>query len=183
MLFCALTEPVGPPDLEAVYLKYRRLMYATAGRFTQDPEDRQDVVQAAMERLLRIFSGPEAAGRQVSAGYVVAAVRSAAVDLLRRRAREVRHSVSLDTDLLADQALGDASLDDLLLRSLRAERLWAVWPELSEQDRLLLEGKYLLEMDDLELSRLLACEPDSVRMMLTRARRRALALLTQGGEA
>ena len=52
---------------------------------------------------------------------------------------------------------------------------------MSAEDRALLEGKYILGDSDEMLARTLHCKPSSIRMKLTRARRRALKLLEQEG--
>ena len=63
------------------------------------------------------------------------------------------------------------------------ELLVQIWGSLSEEDRLLLEGKYILGYHDDELATMLGCRKDSVRMKLTRARRRAFQrMLKEGGD-
>ena len=71
-------------------------------------------------------------------------------------------------------------MDEYLMARERSDRLRTIWPRLGEEDRLLLEGKYLRECSDRELAQLLGCRVDSIRMKLTRARRRALKRMTEG---
>ena len=71
-------------------------------------------------------------------------------------------------------------MDEYLLARERVDRLRIIWPKLGEEDRLLLEGKYLLEYSSAELGERLGCQSASVRMKLTRARRRALKWMTEG---
>lgn len=52
-----------------------------------------------------------------------------------------------------------------------------VWPRLDENTRWLLEARYILDYSDGELARELGVKPDSVRMALTRARRKARRLM------
>ena len=59
----------------------------------------------------------------------------------------------------------------------RGKRLADALRRLAETDRILLEGKYLLEYSDETLAKQLGCRPASVRAKLTRARRRAFQLL------
>ena len=54
-----------------------------------------------------------------------------------------------------------------------------VWPQLSTQDKILLESKYILGYNDNEIGKLLGCKASSVRMYLTRARRRAVELISE----
>ncbi|OUN10095.1 hypothetical protein B5G42_11275 [Flavonifractor sp. An91] len=71
------------------------------------------------------------------------------------------------------------SLDDHLLQTERLERLAEVWDLLPEDDQLLLEGKYILGQEDTELADMLGCKASSIRMKLTRARRRAFQLMNE----
>lgn len=63
------------------------------------------------------------------------------------------------------------------LRRLEPEGLAQVWPRLDENTRWLLEARYILDYSDGELARELGVKPDSVRMALTRARRKARRLM------
>ena len=72
-------------------------------------------------------------------------------------------------------------MDESLIRQEELAGLQAIWSQLSKEDQLLLEGKYLLEYSDPELAQLLGCQSASVRMKLTRARRRAQKLLKKEG--
>ena len=68
-------------------------------------------------------------------------------------------------------------LDDLLILRERQQKLAATWLNIPEDDRMLLEGKYLLGLSDGELAELAGCKSNSVRMKLTRARRNALKIM------
>ncbi len=73
------------------------------------------------------------------------------------------------------------SLEEAALRRLDYQALARVWPRLPEEDRLALEAKYILQLDDREIARRLGVKPASVRMRLTRARRRALKEMEKEG--
>lgn len=178
-VFATLVEPVSQSSIEEIYLKYRRLMYATAGKFTQNEEDQKDIVQTAMERLIKIFSDPKAKKRCISAGYIVFTIRSVSIDFFRKQNREAEHCISIEDDRLAEIAIDTDSIDNFLLRSDSDKRLWDLWSKLSAEDRILLEGKHILDFSDEELASILKCKTASVRMKLTRARRRAMKLLSE----
>ena len=72
------------------------------------------------------------------------------------------------------------SLDEQVSLSELKARLSALWPRFSEEEQILLEGKYILGYTDQELALQVECKPASIRMKLTRARRRALQILTEG---
>ena len=52
-----------------------------------------------------------------------------------------------------------------------------MWPRLDEDTRWLLEARYILDYSDSELVREMGVKPTSVRMALTRARKKARAML------
>lgn len=173
------SKPDNQKVVEELYLKYKRLMFATAGKFTANIEDQEDIVQNALERLVKMFSGNAASKCCISAGYIVSMVRSAAIDFLRKQSQETQHYFNAEDDQLAEMAKTTETLEDLLLPSDSADRLWAIWPKLSREDQIILEGRYILNRTDQELANILKCKPSSIRMKLTRARRRAVKLLSE----
>lgn len=181
-VFGTMQEPAYQPDIEEIYLKYKRLMYATASKFARNPEDQKDIVQMALERLIKLFLAPNAKKRCISAGYIVFTIRNVSIDFLRKQNRETEHCVSMEDDRLAEIVTETDSMDDMLLRADSNKRMWSLWSRLSAQDRILLEGKYILDLTDEELASILKCKAASVRMKLTRARRRAVKLLSERNE-
>ena len=53
---------------------------------------------------------------------------------------------------------------------------------LSERERDILKYRYLLDMGDEEIARVLGIKPSSVRMYLTRARKNAFAIFDSEGK-
>lgn len=170
---------VGRDFMEALYLNYKRLMLCTAGQYFPSREDQEDVVQDAMLRLLRHAGKLETMEIDRVPGYIVFTVRSVAVDLLRKKNRAPEST--LDGEQPDD---GKAPVLDRIIFQEAVEKLRAVWPDLSPEEQLLLEGKYIWNCTDGELAEALGCQTSSVRMKLTRARRRALAAMNseEGGQ-
>ena len=71
------------------------------------------------------------------------------------------------------------SPERLLERKEHWETVLNAWRQLPEQDRELLYQKYILEKSNEELARWLNCGKDSVRMRLTRIRRKILTLMKE----
>lgn len=165
--------------MEALYHQFKRLMFATAGKYAASPEDREDLVQSALVRLVKKLPTLRTMERCAQASYIVFTVRSVAIDALRKAGRQVRQ-VALDGEESLQVPDEEPTMDEYLLARERSDRLRAIWPKLGEEDRLLLEGKYLHGCSDRELAELVGCQVDSVRMKLTRARRRALKWMTEG---
>lgn len=171
---------MGRDFMEALYLNYKRLMLRTAGQYFPGQEDREDIVHDAMLRLLRHARKLEAMETDRVPGYIVFTVRSVAVDLLRKRNRTPESTLE---DERPDD--GEAPVLDRIIFEETLEKLRAVWPGLSPEEQLLLEGKYIWNCTDGELAEALGCQTSSVRMKLTRARRRALKAMNheEGGQA
>ncbi len=142
-------------------------------------KDREDLVQSALVRLVKKLPTLRSMEHGAQASYIVFTVRSVAIDALRKGSRQVS-GVSLEGAEALQVPDEGLTMDEYMLARERSERLRVIWPRLGEEDRLLLEGKYLHDCSDRELAQLLGCHVDSVRMKLTRARRKALKWMTEG---
>ncbi len=179
----SLEDPKDREFIENLYIDYCRLMFATAKRYTSNPSDQEDIVQSTILKLIRRVDVLRKFSCCVLPSYIVYTVRSVAVDFLRAQGRFEERTVSLDDDILDKEIENNyESLDAFLISKERAERLKEIWPKLPEEDQLLLEGRYIWGYTDKELAEDLHCKPDSIRMKLTRARRRALNLMTDREE-
>lgn len=137
-------------------------------------------MQDSVVNILRKVDTVRPMKKEVLAAYIAATVRNASINRLRRQGYEREH-IQEDAECELDRLSTDISLEELAHLSERLDRLSGIWPELSPEDRFLLEGKYILGYTDRELAGEIACKPDSVRMKLTRARRNALSLLKREG--
>lgn len=179
----AWTHAACTPDkskvIEDIYCKYKRLMFATARKYTENISDQEDIVQTALERLLKVSDKADVSSWRISASYIVYTVRSVSIDFLRKKGRESVFLISIEDDQLAETAREEGTLDDLLLSIDRSEQLKAIWSEVPMEDRILLEGKYIFGLTDQELAIALGCSPKGIRMKLSRARRRAAKILPE----
>ena len=175
----AVDDPGDREFMERFYLEHERLMYATVRKWLDDSEAAKDIVQESVLRLIPKISFLRQQERCVNASYVVSTVRNTTINYLRRRSRAEDRCASLEEG--EEPAVPQVSLDELVLLTEQRERLARVWVRLTEEEQLLLEGKYILGYEDGELAGMLGCKKDSVRMKLTRARRRALRLMLEEG--
>ena len=176
---CAAADP--PSDREFItwiYTEFSRLMFHTAGRYAAAPQEQEDIVQDCFVRLIGKTALLRPMTRPVLAAYLVATVRNASINHLRAQQAERQRRAELEE---ADRRSGLPPLpaEELLLLRERSAQLAAIWPRLTEEEQFLLEGRYMLDLKDAELAEQLGCQADSVRMKLTRARRRALRLLAE----
>ena len=164
-----------------LYTEYKELMLATAYRYADTPQLAEDIIQDSIVKLIGKIDTLRSLEAPALSGYIVATVKNTSINMLKSKSREALHIVSLSEDFAADP-LTETSLDVMMISSERKNRLSDIWPELSEDEQVLLEGKYFLGLTDKELAERLQCKASSIRMKLTRARRKALSLLSERGE-
>ena len=143
--------------MSRLFVQYHRLMYQCTYEVLDDI-DRIDVVRQLDESKLP--------------GYIAAACRHTAYNVLRHNRRHPQ--VPLED---APEASSAPDMDELLSRRVELNALARVWPRLDEDTRWLLEARYILDYSDSELAREMGVKPTSVRMALTRARKKARAML------
>lgn len=159
-----------------LYRRFRRLMFQIAGKYTSLPRQAEEIVQESLVRLMEKTPLLRELTDEATAAYVAATVRHTAINLCSRKAEQTS-----PVDELPEQTDDTPPLDELLIRREQIERFRSIWPQLDEETRYLLESKYVLEYDDARLARDLQCKPASVRMKLTRAKRRAMKKLKESG--
>ena len=179
--------PLSPSDkafFNRLYDENKNFMFYIARKYTTSQPECEDIVQDAVVRLLNnIHSLKELNGCKIR-NYIVLTIKTAFLDSERKR-REKAH-VALDEDVL--ETLIKAGIVDTsdipdMSAHMEVERLRRA---LSPRDWLVLEGKYILGYSQEELGKLIGVSPDSVRMILCRAREKARNILSAevacGGE-
>lgn len=159
-----------------LYTKYENLLFYTAQKYISERGSIEDVVQESLVKLHEKIRTIKPMPEIVLASYIRSTVRNTAINILKSTGYEEDRQISTENiiDVMDEHAL---PLDTLMQISRYRELLSKIWPELSKEEQFLLEGKYILGYSDRELSTELCCQPSSVRMKLTRARRHALSIL------
>lgn len=176
---CFYLRSAGEPEDRAfmldLYEQFERLMFSVARTYGREGDFPEEVVQESLVKLIGKVELLRELSQKSLAAYVAATTRNTAIDYIR--ARERRNAASLDDEAFSEQESPLPPMDELMGDAERGKRLADALGRLAETDRILLEGKYLLEYSDETLAKQLGCRPASVRAKLTRARRRAFQLL------
>lgn len=164
--------------MASLYLNYNRLMYDTIIKIVKKPHDAEDALQNVLVKLIDKIGLLRTRNRDQVVNYIISTCRTTALDLVRRDLP--KNEVPLeDYEELpqADGSPSDHAVELHMIKEEELETLRQVLPRLDSRTRYLLEGYYYLDISMPELGKELGISPDSVRMSLARARRKAFALL------
>lgn len=163
-----------------LYERYGRIMYSKAMIHLSDPQDVDDLIQDCLERLIKNTTTLRALDECKLLSYITITVRNAAINLSKRHEVQARHTFLTDFE---DDAPVNPVIqpEEYLLSDELSTEFMKVFDTLPEEDQILFRGKYLQGLNDAELAALFGCAASSIRMKLTRARRRALGRLLEGG--
>ena len=170
----ALNTPDEQDFMLGVLDEFGTLMYSTARRFAEEEHDVEDIVQESLVKLIDHVQTIMTVPRCNLAGYIVNTVKNTARNRLREEQTRRKYFAEGRSPEEAGSGEADPSAEIFVLRQEERRSFYQVWSTLSEADRTLLEDRYILGKTDEEMARELGCKPDSVRMKLTRARRRAM---------
>ena len=184
VMICTMTENQSDRSfMLELYQEFFHLMFFTV-RNCHLPQDAcEDVVQESLVKLIQKVSLLREMPKPVLASYIVSTTRNTAFDYYGQQQKQEARTGSLDD--LDDESLESQAppLDDQMEKEELRKQLNAVLDKISSNDRVLLEGKYILQYSDATLAMMLNCKASSIRMKLTRARRRALNLMKAKGGA
>ncbi len=159
--------------MQELYHNFNQLMFFTVKKYASKQEDCEDIVQDGLLKLMKQIPRLRTMERDGLVGYLVVTMRHTAINYLKK---EANHQAFIQSGQW-EETVTPILLDTYLSQKELLSTLERIWPQLSNDEQFLLEGKYILGYHDADLADELNCETSSVRMKLTRARRHALALM------
>ena len=182
MIAFICTTIQDPDDKEYmlwIYEEFQNLMFYTAKKYINDQMTCEDIVQECIVKLIQKIDVIRGKERCILAGYIVSIIRNVSINYLKSEGVRQKHSVGFDEETMDQLPSPELSREEILLAKEKSSLISIAMEQLSVTERLLLEGKYILEYSDDELAKQLNCKSGSIRMKLTRARRHALSILSQ----
>lgn len=161
-----------------LYESSLKRMFREARKYASVKEIIEDIVSDSIVKLVEkidLLCGLEERQRIT---YAITTVRHMAYRYLRRE--KLLQMTSFD-NLEAFLSVPSESTDDIILKEQRSAKLRELLKPLPTEELLLLEEKYLLEWSDAEIAKALGIQSASVRMRLTRAKRRVAEALSKQG--
>lgn len=181
MYVMATRKEISPISLddrqffERFYEEYKNFMFYSAKQYVNSQAECEDIVQDAVERLLRnIATIREIPGCGLRK-YIVLTVKASYLDSEKRRHGDI--PIYLD----------DAAIEALVKEEIIATKDWYDFSsafdverlkrELPKRDWFVLEGKYIMGYSQTELGKMIGVSQDSICMLICRARRKARQIL------
>ena len=160
-----------------LFVQYEKLMYATIYKILGSPWNTEDTLQSCIEKLIDKIETLKKFDEKQLANYIVVASRNTAYNVIRNSSRHEAWSF----DELNGQNCNDEPyhVEEMIIHKEDLSMLAKVWEKLDEKSCYLLEAKYILEKSDEEISSDLKIKVGSVRMALTRAKRKAAKLMKE----
>jgi len=176
------TRPLCKEDrafFQSFYEEYKGFLFYIANQYVPGASDCEDIVQDSILRLMANVERLKTLNPGTAAKYIALTVRSAYLDAEKRKSRqqEIPTEDSVLELLLEQDPSPSHQPDNAILAELKES--------LSKKDWMVLEGKYILGYSQEELGHLIGVAPDSIRMILHRARGKARTILLSdnGGES
>ena len=168
--------------MQEVYQQNERLMYAIALKYASNTQDCEDIVHDTVEKLCKNIAKIKELPNSALRAYVVYAVRNTAINFRKHQSTINRHIQQLSGDDSSSEYDQPESIIERI-EDLQEKRtsLTKVWMQLTDAEQELLYRKYVLEQTTEELAGIFQCSRDSIRMRLSRVRRKSLRLMKGDG--
>lgn len=177
VIILAIEDEIDREFMAQLYLDHEKIMYAEMLKICDDRFAMDDVLQDSLIRLIDKIDVLRSLDKRKRINYIITTVRNQMRNYLRNQKQNVPYSLDEEDTSWQKTLAADLDLDDVLFRKDQINRLHRIWPQLSEQAQQLLEEKYILGLSNAEIAVNLGVKTESVRMMLTRARKEALYYL------
>ena len=154
--------------LTDLYMRHQRLFLYKARRYTGGSSHAEDILQEAMVRVIRKVDTLRGLTEAQMVAYVDRTIYHCAMSFLRKESRLPRTD---EWEQALETAVSAEDIMDHLNREELAVQLGLVLEQLPARERNALICKYIFEYRDAQIAEILSVKPESVRMILTRARR------------
>ena len=176
LMIMALTEdPLDRLGIEDIYNKYHRQMLFVARQVLNQAEDAEDAVQDAMERIARNITALHDQSDWAIRGYVLTAAKNAALNLNRKKRRNV-HSIE---NLAIKMELEDITFEEVK-KMADYQQLLTALQQMDLKYRQVLMLVYVQEMTVAEAADVLCRNESTVRKQLCRAKRLLANMCKEG---
>ena len=178
LIFSTIRNAQDRAFMEQFYVQYHKLMYSQINKLAQNNDDVEEIMQEIWIHLIEKISLLQTMSRDRRVNYSISVGRYTAYAFFRKKKR--LELISFEDCELAwySQQASDGRLDDLIIQKIEGEKLYYAWTHLKARDQALLNMKYILEYKNDEIAEVLDVKPESIRMLLSRAKHNLSAELS-----
>jgi len=177
VLLSAISDPDDRIFMASLYTNYHRLMYSEICKIIGETPAAEDILQDSLIKLVDKIPLLKTLDKPRKINYIITTVRNMSKNHLRKQSGINIYSLDDESNDIGNTISDGTNTEDAIILCYEKRNFEIVWAQLDDASRTLLEGKYILEKNDAELGEMLGLKQSSVRMMLTRARRKALKLM------
>mgnify|MGYP003295606160 CR=1 FL=1 len=163
-----------------LYGKYRKLMYYTAVKYLRDHKMAEEVIHDTLITLIGKVDVLRQKEESILPAYLVVCVKRACFNCLKRKKVEKKYLEKLMSGYIWTGTDPEMP-EEVLIRQEEILQMKKAFGALSEREQQILIYKYFMEYPDEETARLLGVKRNSVRQLLTRARRALLNKMKENG--
>lgn len=174
----SLDQNNRPDFLLQFYNQYRYFLYKQVWEQCYDAQDAEDIVQTVWEKLITKEELLRILEHRQRLNYISKTVENTIREIARKQ-KVVVFSLEQITEPAYD---GTRILEQMQDARMKREYFKTAWVEVDDDARELLERKYWLDESDEEIAFAMNISKASVRMYLSRARKRALSILANSKE-
>ena len=155
--------------MEDVYMRFHRLMLATAWKYVNDPTAVEEIISDTCLSLMHnIDTLRELNGRRLNR-YIVASVKNRTYNYLARNNTVEKHFIPMD-DNMANMASSGENIEDKIVLQDELRRVLREIDKLPEKERLIITLHYSSNLDYHQIAKVAGLSEESVHKYLSRAR-------------
>lgn len=171
-----IDDPVDQEWMTGLFMKYHKVMMATAGYYMKDFQDVEEVVNDSLLSLYEKIDRIRSLEPKALTSYIITTVRNAAFSYLRKKKLMNSHFL-----YLSDYGIEAISATDDVERAAEArdqlDIVHGIINTLSKNEQGAIRLKCEEGLDDKEIAEILGVSPENVRQLITRGRKRILEAL------
>lgn len=162
--------------MESMYRKYYRLMFSTAWKIFRDKATVDDVVSDSCLALIKKISVLRELEPNKLRVYIVSTVRNTALNHFDKQQRLDSHVTHYEFETIETIADGFTLEKNILLED-ELTLVWNAIKQLSIKEQQILRLKFVMELSDSEVAKIVGLSPASIRKYISRARDRIKAIV------
>lgn len=162
-----------------VYQQYRRLIWSRIRKILKNECEPEDVFQDTLVKLVENVKKLRGMDTRSMVNYIITVAEHKSIDAIRRRNKTREDSINDEAWTGRYFLRSEEEVEELIFRRDSVGKLGSIWHLLDDRSRYLLDGKYFLDLTTREMGAVLNITHDSVRVELSRARKKARKLLEE----